>query len=998
MPVREDKISELLDEGRGRAQQLQNQESAPGVNAGVDQAESYANDPKNASSNIDDVRDRESSSSYPAAGSVGNSWAQNYTGKKTGVNKFSFKSINKKKSTIGILLGLFGVGGGFLVGFLGPASMLVNLTQNMTLANDSSSTSMQRRFTKIFGNMTDPDNNAICKGSTNNKMKCRVGRLSNSAIRNLDKKGVTAIGSDGKKMPIKRLGYPSENPARYQFDIDGKKKTVNAKDLKGFLLQPENRKYANSIMGRSGAFNMRYKAWTGKHINSKLWRPIGANLRGGFADGKNKGENSRDRLAGIREKIKATIPGSEKLEGASNAIRDKAKQHVGKAKKGGSTYTVAVAGCVAVRAPAFIASGVAAVQLLQVMPMASDMILSPGSMTMAGDIQSSDVDAINTTLTNQAPNENGDMKSALDSKYLLSAMGVNKAKPPASEFSPGYSILTGSLVENSREIDEKTRPACNVILSPAAMWTAVALNTAVTAAASATIVGGIIKIGVGLAVGEIATRATSALVGETAEKVLTEAAQNDKIPNAEGEALGDVLGIGALAVFSSGGMARNLPTLSESQVVAYDEIRQENMAFNREMDIASLSPFDTSSRYTFLGSIVHSTQMAFISKPSSSPFSMLGSLFGAPLTLASNANATLNQTQNSCGYAKDFNMETDSPSTTPAINVAGLPCTGITPVQDSMSTSEALELLTAEGWLDNTKDIPEDATVESLLEGDGGIGYIKKDTPLYEFIVSCGNSYLTGDYLFNSSGCIASQGVAGGSTVGDSCTTDSETGEQVCASQIDMGEDNVEIEGIKNQRSVQAMSVFLLDFQIAQSVNGFDEDDGSGGSASNSSDKSTGSLVTGEAKELAKQIVASSNVTGDSRYMGQIKAVSNGDNSCYINPTILQYIATMMQTYKLNISSLNRRCTGVLTASGVNSYHYREKGGHAVDFSQINGVSSTGSTAEDIKFLNDSLKVLPSGSGIGQSNCRSSGKLTLPPGFTQFNDSCNHNHIQVPVQ
>lgn len=997
MPTREDQISDRLDnEGRyARAQQLQDQENNPRVNAGIDQAEAYANDPANATKNIDDARERESNSSYPAAGSVNNSWAQNYTGKKA--NKLTGKIFTKKKGLIGLLLTTFGVGGGLLVGFLGPASLLVNLTQNMTLANDSSSTAMERRFTKIFGNMSDPDNNAICKGSTNKKMKCRLGRLSNSAIRSLNKKGVTAIGSDGKEMPIKRLGYPSENPARYQFDIDGKKKTVNAKDLKGFLLQPENRKYANSIMGRSGAFNMRYKAWTGKHINSKLWRPIGANLRGGFADGKNKGENTRERLAAIREKIKTKIPGAEKLEGASNAIRDKAKQHVGKAKKGGSTYTVAVAGCVAVRAPAFIASGVAAVQLLQVMPMATDTILSPGSMTMAGDISADDVDSISSTLTNRVPNESGDMKSAMDSKYLLSAMGVNKAKPSVSEFSPGYSVLTSSLVEKSREIDEKTRPACNAILSPAAMWTAVALNTAVTAAASATIVGGIIKIGVGLAVGEIATRATSAIVGEAAQKVLTEVAQNDKIPNAQGEELGDVLGVGALAVFSSGGMARNLPTLSESQVVAYDEIRQENIAFNREMEVASLSPFDTSSRYTLLGSIMYSTQMAFTGG-GNSPFSLVGSIFNAPSLIVSNANATLNQTQNSCGYAKEFGMETDDPSTTPAINVAGLPCTGITNVQDNMSTSEALELLSAEGWLDDTKDIPEDATVEDLMENDDGIGYIKKDTPLYEFIESCSSSFLTGDYLFNSSGCIASQGVTGGSTVGDECTTDSETGERVCASQIDLGEDNVTIEGIKNPRSMQAMSVFLLDFQIAQSVNGFDVDDGSGSTANNSTDGSTGSLVTGEAKELAKQIVASNNVTGDSRYMGQIKAVANGDNSCYINPTILQYIATMMQTYKLNISSLNRRCTGVLTASGTNSYHYREKGGHAVDFSQINGVSSTGSTSEDIKFLNDSFKVLPSGTGIGQSNCRSSGKLTLPSGFTQFNDSCNHNHIQVPIQ
>ncbi len=159
----------------------------------------------------------------------------------------------------------------------------------------------------------------------------------------------------------------------------------------------------------------------------------------------------------------------------------------------------------------------------------------------------------------------------------------------------------------------------------------------------------------------------------------------------------------------------------------------------------------------------------------------------------------------------------------------------------------------------------------------------------------------------------------------------------------------------------------------------------------------TGQLPTGEASNLAQQILDSGRVTGDARYMSQIQGIADGSGECPVNPTILSLILELSKSFTLNISSLNRRCTGVLTESGESSYHYREGGGHAVDFNYVNGVHSTGATSEDIKLLNVAIGLLPSGSGIGQSNCRST-PLQLPSGIREFSDSCNHIHIQVPVQ
>lgn len=154
-------------------------------------------------------------------------------------------------------------------------------------------------------------------------------------------------------------------------------------------------------------------------------------------------------------------------------------------------------------------------------------------------------------------------------------------------------------------------------------------------------------------------------------------------------------------------------------------------------------------------------------------------------------------------------------------------------------------------------------------------------------------------------------------------------------------------------------------------------------------------IVSGDAQELARAVLNSDAVTGDPRYMAQIADVARGDTGCNVNPTILKLLAGMVQKgYSYYISSLNRFCTGVLTASGTASYHYSDGGGHAVDFSIINGVASTGGTANDIRFLKDAAEFMPSDSGVGQVNCRA--PLTLPAGISQFNDSCNHVHIQVP--
>ncbi|MGB3024034.1 MAG: hypothetical protein WBB39_04515 [Candidatus Saccharimonadales bacterium] len=151
--------------------------------------------------------------------------------------------------------------------------------------------------------------------------------------------------------------------------------------------------------------------------------------------------------------------------------------------------------------------------------------------------------------------------------------------------------------------------------------------------------------------------------------------------------------------------------------------------------------------------------------------------------------------------------------------------------------------------------------------------------------------------------------------------------------------------------------------------------------------------ATGSDQELAKQILATGKVTGDSRYINQIKAYADGNFSCNIDHNILVLIATAAKNHTIYITSLNRLCTGVFTSS--TSYHWVSGGGHAVDIGIVDGVKSTGGTAKDIAFLNELLPTMPAGSQVGQRQCRPSGSVTIPAGFREIEDGCDHNHLGV---
>ena len=747
----------------------------------------------------------------------GNGFYQPSAGKKK--SPVTFKSLLKKRGPIAAIVGILGLGGGIMGIFLSPATMLQNIMENFTWKNDSASVVKETRMKKVINRMLGSGDDAgICN---NKKIKCKTGRLSNKALTKFKKSGLVPVDSDGKEIDIKKRGYPDKNPTHWKVEGLNDGKPIESSKLKDELLKKENRKIASKVYGRTGLFKMRFHAWTGKHIG-KLYDK--------FKLKRNSAISKIDKKLGIkekREKFKEKLPKFK--EGPALEKVGKGVDNLGsKLKKGGLAYAISAGACTVVKIPNLIAAGVAAIQLAPLLGLVMDVILSPGSQAKASGLDSSGsgfsqetMETIGTMLTERGKMKGSDNAegSALDSPYLLAAMGVNNDKPGiAKNYIPGYSVATNPIVRTLNSAEEASEPVCNYILSPVAMYTSMAAEAAIAASTGG--ISAILSWAGKAALSEVIKKVLEYTVGEKVKNILAELAKSLLIPDkAQYKDLGDALGVGAAAFFSAGSMGQMLPGLKMSQLAEFNGIQIANEEFQKEMDIASLSPFDTSSRYTFLGSIFHNmgNMMMANGTYSKTPVAMLSNILRLPsmaLSYSSTAKAASGMYSDKyCGYAKDFSMGSGS-SEDPAVNMAGLPCTGITNSQANMSVEEAIQIAEDEGWVKKDADIPDGATIADLMDN-----YIIKDTPLHDFIEDC-SAAEKGEYWFNSGGCTAPTDSTQTVSITTPTYKDSENKDITNQS---FGAENSAKQ--YDDRKLSAMSVLLIDFQIAQSINGEDDEE-----------------------------------------------------------------------------------------------------------------------------------------------------------------------------
>ena len=133
-----------------------------------------------------------------------------------------------------------------------------------------------------------------------------------------------------------------------------------------------------------------------------------------------------------------------------------------------------------------------------------------------------------------------------------------------------------------------------------------------------------------------------------------------------------------------------------------------------------------------------------------------------------------------------------------------------------MSVEEAIQIAENEGWIQKDMDIPDGADISDLMNN----GYIVKDTPLHDFIEDCGDAS-TGSYWFSNGGCTAPTNSKQAATTTTSTTYKDAEGKDITNESF--GAENSAKQ--YDDRKLSAMSVLLIDFQIAQSINGEDDEE-----------------------------------------------------------------------------------------------------------------------------------------------------------------------------
>jgi murein DD-endopeptidase MepM/ murein hydrolase activator NlpD len=754
------------------------------------------------------------------------------------------KAFIKKRGSVMAIMAIVGGLITILLTSFGMATLGTNLFENATLRNDAFSSLAEKIGRQQLNTIFSGDDAGLCGSSMT--IKCKYRKLSYKALSRFESKGVVALDSNGNTIDTSQKGYPEKNPSSYSIDMgDGKAPRVVASgDMPDFLSAAENKKIAYKVIGRGGAINMRFRSWTGKYITKRLFRVFNLSRKGGIAKnsstdaetGKPKTVSPEDRIKDQKE----SIPKSDSAGGGADSISSKTTEKIrklsGKVAKGGAAYGFAVRGCIAVKLPGIIASSAAAVQLAQLLPLAQDTVLSSGSMQKAAGLGSGFTEeaseALGNFLTTRVMDENGNLKSPLDSPILLSAIGVITSKLAIPEdLAPGFSFLTNPITQLVNNMNDATKEACSVIMSPYTMYTVMAIQAGAAMSGVATI-----PTLLNLAAGFLMDDLTDAILSsqafqDLASKAATQLLTNDSITEAiakGGLPGGNAIGLAIISFFGLGGISRHMPVLKESQVTAFNNIQKENEQFQRDLEIAALSPFDTSSRYTFLGSIVHNMSIAMLKRGNynDSFSSILSNVFSLPGIALSSFTSSANAFNdlNYCSYGKEWHQTAgEAGKDTAAVTIAGTPCLGYI---GSMPYDEAIDILSGEKWIDQS--IKPEGDPENLIS----IGYIKKATPLADFMEDCGDPS-SGSYLFNAPSCTIDEGTNYTEPSVDTSQV-GETGQQAATVDTEL----------KDSRAMEAIVSFLLNYQVMQSING--EDEGEPEEDSSTSGSSTDSGITGE--------------------------------------------------------------------------------------------------------------------------------------------------------
>ena len=687
----------------------------PDVEKGLSELENFN---RNNAADVDkSIAEREQE---PSSGII-----NNFTGEK---NKTKGTFWTRRKALV------FGGGGGllgllifFISGFLPIGGLLINLGEQATSNLDTRETILTSRMYRVLdAKLTGSVTSGSCSTV---KIACRFSRPSNAFLSRLSDYGITAINADGGVVEKKALGFPNERPARYQYtNSSGALVDVDAKNFtKQLRTNPEFRSKFTK------AFNMRYLGYSTNAIKNLFYKKNGVD-RSGATTNSIDPDNPSDSVRTIADSTNDDNPvkntgtdadNDTKNAAAKDAISDAVDKEARKTarrigKTGGDPILAGGAlGCLAINAFPFVTSIVRLYQMRQVIALASNIVLTPSSMTKAGDITPELMSSIGTLLTASSIKPDGSRtKSAMDSFGIRSILHGDSSSADESykKMIPGAAVSSALGGVNAFATNPATKTVCEAINSPAAAAVVTTAEVAISTTGIGAIIVGIAK-GIGFIVaGEVAmnlliesgiiTEAVNGVLSTIPPELIAAALSNEDIENASEEDLGNALASGIRFFYSSSTLSTGGVPMTTEQVAAFDTERNNTIAQYAEQDRVNRSPFDISSPYTFLGSIASNYYtVAYTANNSTQTIlNTLGYIAKAPLNFFSpNTFAVSSNYADQCTHAEEFGVDSSVGVGPFSELCAGFPT-------EYLNTPTSTVLSSVSGMIDeNTGEIKEDS-------------------------------------------------------------------------------------------------------------------------------------------------------------------------------------------------------------------------------------------------------------------------------------------------
>lgn len=734
--TREDRINERYDDEFNR-RHLHDQEQAAGssyASAGADQAESYANDPANATKNIDETKQQEESSNQ-----FGYSKSDQSGGNSSGV-----KAKLKKYGPSGGILGLI-FGGFFGFGVLfSPALAVVHLKEVFTEDLNDSLAAMDIRSAHVFRAKFKDLGKGVCTGV---KIRCGLRGMTDRQIRAFERAGIE-VEKDGKvlrKNHVKSLTFTTSNGEKVPIrNVRELNRHLGDPNIRSQLRRAYNPLFYSTWDKTFGKVLTRWKTSRADKLKGNSTEEMDKSLESATAgedstlDTEARAEDCADGDAGKEcrqaneDREKAAQQGEEKARGGGGGAR----KVFGGALKGVGILGAADAACTVYNTSLAVEAGAKVIRARQLAQFAmvfltfADQVkageATPEQAEYVGDkLTAIDTDELiinetsggtvdkNGVIHNAKEVENPNYgENAFDSEGARTAF-YNDA-PTLNSRSSQFTV-GGGLVGTLASINAKVKAAipgnerktCGIIQSPV-----VRIVGGVAGAVAAFFSGGttaIASIGASLAISAalplLETYLKDMLAGDTVSK------------DTKGVDAGNAIFAGTATLLGAGSQARGMKPADTSELQTYlaknEQVRQEYIAMG--IEDAKDTPFDIMNQYSFAGMFARKLLPAYTagSSMSATIVSGLPNLFAGALSSALPTTKAVG----------DFNPDRFSKCTDSGYKDLGIDADvfcnvryAMSPKELGMDTEEVYVYMESTGQIDDEHNVQSGSDYEEFLE------------------------------------------------------------------------------------------------------------------------------------------------------------------------------------------------------------------------------------------------------------------------------------------